>query len=237
MIRFWGTLLILVVSVTASVVKAAPAASPDAILKATDDIRNPAQSYVMQVTITDSEENSTYKFEVSVKGKSKTLIKTLSPKREEGKSFLMLGEDMWVSIPNMKRAVRVSLNQKLVGEAANGDLARMRWYGDYEPTIESETANQWVLNLQANKKGLTYEKIRLHVSKAGSRPLRAYFMTSSGKIFKTLAYKDFRKLAGIIRPGTLEITNATTQVKSTVKILNVKTKNLPDSLFNQNNLP
>lgn len=215
---------------------AAPAADADSILKATDNLRNPADSYVMRVGVTTSDDETPYEFEVSVKGKEKTLIKTLSPKRDEGKSFLMLGEDMWVSLPTMKRAVRVSLSQKLVGEAANGDIARMRWHGDYEATIEKETGTDWILNLKANKKGLTYDQIKLQVAKAGYRPVHAEFLTSSGKVFKKLTYKGFKKLAGRVRPSELEILNTTTDVKSTIKLLKVEPKGLPDSLFNQNNL-
>ena len=42
-------------------------------------------------------------------------------------------------MPSLKRAIRVSLSQKLMGEAANGDISRMRWYGDYNVKIEKQT--------------------------------------------------------------------------------------------------
>ena len=41
----------------------------------------------------------------------------------------------------------------------------MRWAKDYSPTIEKETDKEWVLLLDAKKKGLTYEKIRAHIEK------------------------------------------------------------------------
>ena len=108
-------------------------------------------------------------YEVSVQGNSKTLIKTLEPAREVGKDSLMLGEDMWVVFPSLKRPVRVTLSQRLTGEAANGDIARMRWSGDYSSKIESQDSTIWTLFLTAKKKGLTYEKLRIVVSKKGWR--------------------------------------------------------------------
>ena len=68
----------------------------------------------------------------------------------------MLDENMWVFIPNLKRSVRVGLSQKLTGQAANGDISRMRWSGDYTPKLLKETKKSWLLHLQAKKKGLTH---------------------------------------------------------------------------------
>ena len=51
---------------------------------------------------------------------------------------------IWVFIPNLKRSVRVGLSQKLTGQAANGDISRMRWSGDYTPKLLKETKKELV---------------------------------------------------------------------------------------------
>ena len=97
------------------------------LLQEVDSFRNPSDSYSMSVRIVSSNESEEARFLVYLKGNSKTLIKVLAPKKNLGRNMLMVAENMWVYVPNIRRSVRVSLNQKLTGEAANGDISRMRW--------------------------------------------------------------------------------------------------------------
>jgi outer membrane lipoprotein-sorting protein len=209
--------------------------SPDSIIKKVDDIRNPAaQSYAMQVEIRDVGSSSTkYVYDVSLSGNSKTLVKTLEPAREQGRNFLMLDEDMWAYLPNLGRAVRVSLSQKLTGQAANGDISRMRWSGDYTSTIEKETPKEWVLFLTANKKGLTYEKMRVWVDKSNYHPTHAEFLALSGKPLKNATYQGYKMIAGKVRPTQMILQDASRPSdQSQMTILSMTPKSFPASLFN-----
>ena len=107
---------------------AATSRTPDAdtILRKADEVRNPSESFSMVVDV-ESQNDDPARFEVMMQGKSKTLIRTKKPERDVGRSILMIDENMWAYVPNLKRSVRVSLNQKLTGQAANGDISRMRW--------------------------------------------------------------------------------------------------------------
>jgi len=212
------------------------APTPETILKKADEVRNPGDSFRMKVQV-ETEGQDTALFSVATKGKDKTQIRTLKPKRDRGRNLLMLEENMWVYIPNLKRSVRISLNQKLSGQAANGDISRMRWAGDYKATVESENKKQWVLLLEATKKGLTYEKIRATIQKGNFRPLSAEYLTKNGKMLKKATFKGYREIAGGVRPTVIEIQDVTrTSDKSVIKILELKEAKLKDSLFHQNNL-
>ena len=112
--------------------------SANKILKKADSIRVPVESYKMDVTVESSTDDVDYSYSILMGGKSKSLIQTIAPKREVGKNYLMIDEDMWVFIPKISRSVRVALNQKLSGQTSYGDISRMRWYGDYKPKIEKE---------------------------------------------------------------------------------------------------
>src|SRR4051812_8253138 len=92
------------------------ARSATEILEHADAIRNPSESFRMRAEVKTGEDTS--EFEVQTKGKDKTLVKTLAPSRDVGRNMLMLDENMWAYIPNLKRAVRIGLNQKLTGQAA-----------------------------------------------------------------------------------------------------------------------
>lgn len=213
------------------------AIDPVDLLKKVDEVRNPSGSFSMTVDIESSDVKEPSSFEVSLKGNDKTLIKTLSPIRDRGRNLLMLEENMWVYLPNLNRAVRVSLSQKLTGQAANGDIARTRWKDDYTPTIEKEGKDEVILFLTANKKGLTYDKLRVWVKKSSSEPVRAELLSVSGKVLKTAKYEDYKQMAGRVRPTRIVIEDALKATsKSTMFIRSMTEKPFSDSLFNQKNL-
>ncbi len=208
------------------------------ILAKADEVRNPAQSYFLKVRV-DSSDNprEPHLLLVAIQGSTKTLIETIDPVRDRGRNMLMLGEDMWAYIPNLKRAVRVALNQKLIGEAANGDISRTRWSGDYDGTVEEENDSEWQLMLVANKKGLTYDRIRVWIEKESYHPLRAEYLTLGGKKLKNVTYRDYRLLEGKMRPGEIVIEDAVRpSERSVIKIEGMKVRTFPAAFFNKNTI-
>ena len=106
---------------------ATPTAAPDAaaILKRADTFRNGWPSYVLHVKITNFESDKADEeklYEVSQKGTEKTYVEFMSP-REKGQHLLMLGDDMWVYLPDTSRPVRITPLERLSGDASNGDIA------------------------------------------------------------------------------------------------------------------
>jgi outer membrane lipoprotein-sorting protein len=201
------------------------------ILKRVDEVRNPSESYRMRVRIGDSA------FEVLLDGNAKTLVKTLEPARDQGRDMLMLGEEMWAYIPNLKRAVRISLSQKLTGQASNGDISRMRWSGDYAAKIDAESAESWVLFLTATKKGLTYEKIRVTVEKRSFHPLAAEYLSSAAKPLKRATFGGFKMIAGRVRPTELAIQSAVNQNdRSKIVVESMEKMTFPSAQFNPQRL-
>lgn len=213
-----------------------PDLSPDEILRKADEIRSPSGSFKMKVALETPGEDP-YQYEIHIGGKDASMIKSLLPKREVGKNFLMVKSDMWAYIPNLRRAVRVTLNQKLSGQAVNGDIGRMRWHGDYQATIESQTPESWVLYLKALEKNLTYDQIRLWVAKKDFHPIKGEYLTQTGKPLKRIAFREFRDMAGALRPVDMLIENAQkSDEKSVLKILEMETATFPAQHFTQSNL-
>lgn len=209
----------------------------DEILRKADEVRCPTTSYFMEVDVINNKSDDKVKVEVFTKGRERTRVNTISPARDRGRNMLMIGEDMWAYIPNLKRSVRVALNQKLTGQAAIGDVSRMRWWGDYSAELVSENKQTWLLLLTANKKGLTYEKVRVLVEKKSFRPLSADYLSGSGLLLKQAKFLSYRKIAGAIRPTEIEIVNPhSLEESSTVRILKLERKESPERIFNQNRL-
>jgi outer membrane lipoprotein-sorting protein len=210
--------------------------TPVEILQKADEVRNPSSSFTMVVTVKDHD-GTLSKFEVKTKGKDRTLIKTLEAPHSKANALLMVEQDMWAFIPNLKRAVRVSLQQKLTGQAANGDIARMRLAGDYEAKIEKDEKDAWQLFLTANKKGLTYDKIRLWVSKDGYKPRKAEYLTMAGDPLKIASFEGYTAMAGADRPKTIRIQDARRSSDfSILEILSLQNAEFPDAIFQASNL-
>ena len=90
---------------------AAALANPNEWVKKADNIRNPADSFEMQIKVETSENTSV--FQVYLQGQDKTLIVTKEPARDKGRNMLMLDRDFNAYVPNLKRSMRLSLAQKL----------------------------------------------------------------------------------------------------------------------------
>lgn len=208
------------------------AITPEEILKKADAIRNPDGDYVMKVDV-ESSFDDPRTFEVSIHGSNRTLIKTLAPARDKDRALLMVDENMWAYVPNLKRGVRISLSQKLTGQAANGDISRTRWTGDYTAKIEKENDRTWTLFLEANKKGLTYDKIRAVIEKKSFRPLSTEYLSLAGKPLKLATFSNYKAIGGNTRPTAIEIKDAIrADQKSTIHIRTMTVKPIPASEFN-----
>lgn len=232
-----SSLSVLLISAAFVCFAAAKNESADEIMKRADAVRCPSESFFMEVEVTSKGQDDQVKLEVFTKGRDKTRINTVAPARDKGRNMVMIGEDMWAYVPNLKRAVRVALNQKLTGQAANGDVSRMRWWGDYTAKLESEDSKSWTLALSARRKGLTYDKMRVWVEKNSFRPLRAEYLTPAGKLLKKSQFREYRNIAGALRPTEIHIQDANNaEDASVIRILKLESKNSSDAIFNHNAL-
>ncbi|WP_413560574.1 outer membrane lipoprotein-sorting protein [Bdellovibrio sp. HCB209] len=217
-----------------SALTAKAALSPEQMVLAADKIRNPSDSYEMQIKVETSEGTSV--FDVFLKGQDKTMIITKEPARDKGRNMLMLDRDFHAYIPNLKRSMRLSLAQKLSGQVANGDISRTRWAGDYAVTKEKEDAKEVQLMLKGTKDNLTYASIRLWLKKGNSQPLRADYLGLDGKtVLKRAAFEDYKSISGAVRPTTIKIEDVNKQV-SYIRIQSMKAKSFDDSFFTTRNM-
>src|SRR2546421_11156491 len=122
---------------------ATPAFADEAadIVRDADRFRRPAESFVWKISITSQEAKkapSVDGFEVFVKGAGRSFVKFVAPPRSVGRSLLALGRDLWIYLPDAGKPVRIPFSQRLVGQVANGDIARADYTGDYDATPVGE---------------------------------------------------------------------------------------------------
>jgi outer membrane lipoprotein-sorting protein len=214
------------------------------LLAKVDRIRNPPGSFAMDVTITTHDSTGRTQvsgYEVYVGGENRTLVRFTAPKGERGKCLLMVDDELWIYLPAVGKAIRIPLAQRLAGNAANGDIARLSFGADYDATLigtESVLGSESdVLELTARRSGATYGKIRLWVAKETSHPLKAEFTALSGQLLKTGLYESYATVLGRLRPTRLVLTDQIRQdLVSTLEYTNVRKKEMPAKFFNKNYL-
>ena len=213
---------------------------PQALLKQADAARNGCPSFVTKVRITSFEngrQDEEHLYLVYQKGAEKTYVEFLSP-REKGRHLLMLGDDMWIYLPDTSRPIRITPLERLAGNASNGDVARTNYSSDYTATyLGSESVDGvacHVLELAAKRKGSTYRMIRYWLRAASARPLKAEFYLASGKLIKSATFDEFDETLG---NGVLKRMTIYDQVRkrshSVMEYLEYTPRQLPDGMFHQ----
>ncbi len=217
-----------------------PAVSAEELLERSDAYRNGWPSYVLQVRITSfnsGKEDEQKLYKVSKKGSEKTYVEFLNP-LDKGRHMLMLGDDMWVYLPDTSRPVRITPLERLSGDASSGDIARTNYAVDYTPTLLRTEAvgpdTCYVLNLTARRKGATYQRIEYWLRTQDSRPIKAEFYLTSGKHIKSATFDEYTQNGNrtLLRRMTLydQIRNNS---HSVLEYSDRAPRELPDKLFNQ----
>lgn len=201
------------------IVAAAPAAarSPQDILAASDAIRNPDHAFGLTNTLveyrqgkqTESSSLAIYSKADARGGQFRSLVRYVAPARDANKLILFNGKDMWFYDPASQASIRLSPQQRLLGQASNGDVVTVNFAKDYraESAVEEETQDGerkprrcYKLGLTASTPDATYHRIEMWVDVADSRPVKARFYTESGKLLKTAYYRRYQKAFGVERP-------------------------------------
>ena len=164
------------------------------------------------------------------------MVRFLSVKNK-GQTLLMRGDDMWYFLPSVARPIRITPIQRLLGNASNGDVARVRYSIDYEPSIAGEETIDGtrctVLELRARRKGATYQRMRYAVRQTDAQPVRAEFFLASGKQTKTAFFQEPRTEAGQTVMTRLVIHDHIKGGSKTIMQFSSFTpRDLPDKLFN-----
>lgn len=229
---------------------AAPASTtgdtPDAagIVQKSDEVRFPAEAFEASVsidTVADGAPTETRKYRILSKGNDNTIVMVTEPASERGQIMLMKGHDLWVFLPNVSQPVRLAFSQRLTGQVANGDLARVNFAGDYDAkllrTEMVDGESMYVLELTARERKVTYHRVLYWVRSSNYWPVKAEFYALSDRLLKTARYDEFRKVAGRVRPTRMVMQDALrNDERSTLIYTDIRPRDLPDRMFTKDYL-
>lgn len=215
------------------------------ILQHADRARGNVEGIIWDIAITTNEDgkDTTRGLTVKVKGDD-TLARYTSPPAYNDRMVLMKDRNMWFIRSGLKKPVSISPRQKLMGDAANGDIASTNYADDYTGVMTGEAEVQgeacYVLDLKAANKNVTYDRIRYWVSKERLVGVQAEFYTLSGKLFKTAEFHYDNRItlpdgAAIPFVSVLVIHDAIQKDRiTTLTYSNIMVRPIPDSAFNLN---
>jgi hypothetical protein len=222
---------------------------PEDLLKDSDRARGSAAvadgiSWEVVVDSNDGSTKSTVTYDLKVKAND-ALAEATAPARNKGEMMLFNDRNIWFFKPGMKKPLAINPRQKLLGQAANGDIASTNYARDYEGKIVAtekvDGQDAWKMELKAKAKNVTYDQIRYWVSKKDKVGIKAEFLTVSGDIFKraSFEYKNKIDVGGKQTPFVSKMTIVDAKNEKQTTTLNYKsprpTKHA-DSVFNVNNL-
>ncbi len=219
----------------------------DELLKEADRARGAAEegiSWEIDLETFEGTNTNKVRYLVKVKGVD-ALAEATVPARNKGEMYLFNDRTIWFFKPGLKKPIAISARQKLMGQAANGDIASTNYYRDYEgKVVGSEMVNgedTFKLELKAKAKNVTYDGIRYWISKKDRLGVKAEFLTVSGEMFKsaTLEYQNKvmtngKSLPFVSKMTIVDAVNASN--KTVISYFEPKSDKHADSIFNVNNL-
>ena len=150
---------------------------PKEILAKADEARGNAEGMEWEIDIASIEGGRQQERVIRVTARTfNSLAEFLAPANVKGQKVLMLDRNMWFMKPGVSKAVPISPRQKLIGLAANGDIASTNYAGDYKVAHTGEDVFNgdacYVFDLDAIDQKATYDHIKYWISKrrlAGSK--------------------------------------------------------------------
>ena len=232
-------------------------ASPSAqeILAASDAVRNPDHPFGLTNTLieyrngkqTDASTLAIYSKADQRNGQFRSLIRFVAPARDANKLMLYSGQDLWFYDPANKASIRLSPQQRLLGQASNGDVVTVNLAKDYQATQageedmqdgERKTRRYYKLTLAALTPDVSYHNIEIWIATDNKQPVKARFYAESGKLLKTAYFRRFQKQLGQIRPTeTVIIDGLDSSWVTVMRFSDWVQRDVPDAWLQRDYLP
>ena len=213
--------LILTVMLTAAVA-GAETPPPQDIVRAADAIRNPSRPFRTRMTLTEFVSGQQRDQTVLLvharldpaSGQFRNLVRYLEPRRDTGKAVLLGGHTLWFFDPASNSSVRISPQQRLLGQAAIGDVLTVNLAADYSASMGGVERIQdaqrvertcWHLVLEPRTELAVYGRVDYWVEQTSFRPIKGKVWSDSGRVLKVLYYRAFEERLGAARPTEVVI--------------------------------
>ncbi len=206
-----------------------------------DSTRNAFEEAVIRARATqvlEGRERGSTEFEIYAKGREKGLI-VFRDAKNSGRKVLTVGTRMWLIVPGTTNPVPITPNQRLLGGASFGDVAKLRFAEDFTATVREATETVAgrpcrVLDLTAKDLRASYPKVVLWVDPAEHVARKVLFFLPSGKEAKEALFTKFSQVAGKTIISEMEIRDLLGRESRTItrlQYLDYRRAKLDDAIF------
>ena len=189
-------------------VAAEPAPDALALVRRYDAVMSPANFEAQTKMVATREDGTTrtYKMKTQKSGKDKLRAQFLEPASAKGQEMLRNGENLWLWMPNLERAVRVAARDSFMGgDFNNADVLRVNYQADYHASVDNSDPAGDILVLKSKTQSASYDAIKLWMTRDKSpQPIKAEFYAASGKILRRAEFFDVKDFGGgLVRPSRI----------------------------------
>ena len=234
---------------------AAETRSAAQVLAAADAVRNPPGAFSLKTRLVEYRQGKqaadstllVYAKPAVDGGQYRNLIRFASPARDAGKLMLRNGMDLWFYDPASRATVRVSPQQRLLGQASNGDVMTSQLGRDYKAEItgqelvkdgEGKLRPSTKLHLVATRADVPYASVDYWVEEGSSRPVMARYYTVEGRLLKTAYFRRFQMSLGMERPTeTVIVDGLDTSWVTLMQVSDFTVREVPDEWLQRDFLP
>lgn len=173
------------------------------------------------------------------KDSDKMVSAFLQPESEKGRTTLRVGDNMWLYLPEVGKAIRITSMQSVIGGVFNNaDIMRLDFSAEYDVVTQSEQEDEITVETKAKTETVAYDKLIIKVDKKTVTPKEIKCYSSTGMLIKTLYYKDIKDFGnGIIRPALVETDSPLYKGYKSVMIYGkITPKEFSDEAFTLDNL-
>lgn len=227
--------LLLVLSTSANALDGA------GILRQIDDTMWPGsyEMYRKLINIKSDGAKREYVMYTVKKGRDKVANLFLEPPEEHGRVILRVGDNMWLRIPDVEQALRVSSMHSVVGGIFNNwDLMFSDFSSDYDVDLAEEEGDVYALALKAKSKWAVYDTVRLWAGTEDLLLRKVEVYTASKILVKTLTFSEVKDFGnGILHPSRLETESPLWPgVKAIMLFGEIRNRELSDEVFTVNSM-
>ena len=229
--------------------------SAQEVVTALDRARNPDQPFRVTLSIVEYLNNKArertglivYSREDKQSGQFNNLVRYAEPPRDAGKLVLLKGGNLWFYDPASKASIRISPQQRLTGQASEGDVLTVNLARDYTTTIVGEENLQdadhksrdcWRLDMKAATSDAAYNRIEFWVERGTNRSVKGKFYADSGRLLKIAYYHKFEQQLQGMRPTEVILIDAVnSNLATTINYSDYRFQEVPDAWFQRDYLP
>ncbi len=200
--------------------------TPKQILDKVDDLWRGESSYgKINMTITTEHWSRSLTLEAWSKGKDRSLIKILSPKKEKGTATLRYGNNIWNYLPKVKRVIKLPSSMMasawMGSHFTNDDLVKeSRMADDYTFTItfDGEKNRKKIVEVTCipnPEAAVVWGKVVVIVDRVTYLPLTINYYDEDMNLARIMTFMDVGPLGGKDRPRRMSIVPADNSDEST----------------------